>query len=342
MKRLIRALGTGFVVLMSHALYAEDVVTTQGTGKINWSKGIILAQGYGVAPDKAPDRQKRLLARRAAQVDAYRNLGEILNGVRVTSETLVHEFAASNDNVKTKLDTLVKGAVIIEDNYQNEVATVTLSMKMDGGFMETITPEIKYDNIAQNSFINQSIDYILALIDKIPPNKFSFISSANASENTEATLINHPNQLNLAEKILQELKDKTKEEVIVALSADVAKYQSSNGFTGLIIDASSVAEFELATVPRIRNEDGEVIYPTVSGLHSTLSNKRPVSYDFDIDDAIRDKRVAFEPLVVQAKGVYRSRLSDLVVSNDVAENILTSQSIQEKIQTAGVMIVVSE
>lgn len=342
MKRLVIRLSISILTVITLSVFADDVISTQGTGQINWSKGVILAQGYGVAPATAPDRQKRLLARRAAQVDAYRNLGEILNGVRVTSETLVHEFAANNDSVKTKLDTLVKGAQIVKDNYQNEIATVTLALKMDGGFMGTITPEIEYNNIVNRGFADYSNKHLLSKLLSIFPGTFNIFPSAHASENTPLSLITNPNQLELAEKILQQLKEKTKDEVVVALSNDVAKYQSNNGFTGLIIDAKSVSQFELATIPRIRNEDGLVIYPSISGLRSTLSTKRPVSYDFDVDDAIKNERVAFEPLVVQAQGVYRARLSDLVVSNEVAERILTSTSIQEKIKTAGVMIVVSQ
>ncbi|MBC7541817.1 MAG: hypothetical protein H7338_03720 [Candidatus Sericytochromatia bacterium] len=64
---------------------------TIGTGMVNWTAGRISVSGMGVAPDRGHTAQQRLLARRAAIVDGYRQIAEIVNGVRVSSETVVKD-----------------------------------------------------------------------------------------------------------------------------------------------------------------------------------------------------------------------------------------------------------
>ena len=57
--------------------------------------------------------QQRLLAKRAAQVDAYRKLAELVKGLRISSNTYVRDFVAESDQVNTAFDTFIKGARIV-------------------------------------------------------------------------------------------------------------------------------------------------------------------------------------------------------------------------------------
>lgn len=61
--------------------------------------------------------QKKLLARRAALVDAYRNLAEKINGLRIDSQTYVRDFVAEFDQVRTDLDAFLRGAEVISTTY---------------------------------------------------------------------------------------------------------------------------------------------------------------------------------------------------------------------------------
>ena len=61
---------------------------------INWENGNsadVVAIGTGLPPENAGVRG-RVLARRAALVDAYRNLAEMLNGVQLDADTVMEDL----------------------------------------------------------------------------------------------------------------------------------------------------------------------------------------------------------------------------------------------------------
>lgn len=105
------------------------------SGNADWGTGDITAEGYGAAPATARSPgQARALARRAAIVDAYRNLGEFVEGVRVDSETLVKDMAVESDVIKTKMSALVKGARVVSEQANSDGSyQVVLKIPMYGG-----------------------------------------------------------------------------------------------------------------------------------------------------------------------------------------------------------------
>ncbi|SMC95741.1 LPP20 family lipoprotein [Sporomusa malonica] len=112
-------------------------------GLINWDEGFVEAIGTGVPSSiaKSP-AQARLMARRAAIVDAQRNLLESVEGVQVTAETTVQNFETTNDTVKTQVSGIVKGAKIVNEQqladgtYQ---VTMRIGLYGKGSLAEVIT-----------------------------------------------------------------------------------------------------------------------------------------------------------------------------------------------------------
>ena len=82
------------------------------------------------------------------------------------------------------------------------------------------------------------------------------------------------------------------------LEQQIEFYESNSNFTGVLIDASQIGNFELATIPRIRNQKGDIIYPTADDLTQGRISSRPVSYDFDVNDAVRNARIAVKPFII--------------------------------------------
>ncbi len=103
-------------------------------GGINWEKQTVQALGMGVPPANAGSQaQARAMARRAAYVDAQRNLLETIQGVQVDAETTVKNMALDSDVVKTKLNGLVKGyRVVKEQEMPDGSFQVLLAVKLYG------------------------------------------------------------------------------------------------------------------------------------------------------------------------------------------------------------------
>lgn len=106
-------------------------VEVQQKGTINWDKGSksdIEAIGIGLPPENMGARGN-VLARRAAIVDAQRNLAEIIQGVQIDSDTVMENLVISSDVVRTKVSAMVRGARIVEEGT-NEDGSYFVKMRV--------------------------------------------------------------------------------------------------------------------------------------------------------------------------------------------------------------------
>jgi hypothetical protein len=74
--------------------------------------------------------QGRLMTARAARLDAYRKLGERINGLLITSDTTVKDFVATDDRIQTAMATFLRGAKEIGTRYHESelIAEVELQI----------------------------------------------------------------------------------------------------------------------------------------------------------------------------------------------------------------------
>lgn len=128
-------------------------VEVQQKGAINWNKGAesdVTAMGIGLPPDNAGARGN-VLARRAAVVDAQRNLAEIIKGVQIDSETILENLSVSSDIVRSKVSGLIQGARIIDEGLNPDGSYfVIMRVPMYGNqssIASAVLPEIR-NNVA--------------------------------------------------------------------------------------------------------------------------------------------------------------------------------------------------
>ncbi|MCL4476331.1 MAG: LPP20 family lipoprotein [Nitrospirae bacterium] len=77
----------------------------------------VRAKGYGIEP-KDPSMtsaEKTLMAKRAAKVDALRNLAEQVRGVRITSDSYVRDFITQSDEMRARVNTFIQGARVVSE-----------------------------------------------------------------------------------------------------------------------------------------------------------------------------------------------------------------------------------
>lgn len=139
------AFGAGFYAAPDSSLPSLTIMQA-AEAAAQWEQGAITAEGFGTPPMGTYGSKASIMARRAAIVDAQRNLAEQINGVQVDAETTVENFVISSDLVKTKVSALIKGAMVVEEQMMPDGAyRVVMSMPMYGtqGLSSAIMPAIR-------------------------------------------------------------------------------------------------------------------------------------------------------------------------------------------------------
>jgi len=90
---------------------------------------VIRAKGNGVEPNdpSMSNAERALMAKRAAKLDALRNLLEQVYGVRLDSNTVVRDFVTQSDDMRARVNTFIQGARVVsgrplgDGSYEVEV-----------------------------------------------------------------------------------------------------------------------------------------------------------------------------------------------------------------------------
>jgi hypothetical protein len=100
---------------------ADDAVVQKlAHGEINWSKQTVTATGSGAANLKDGNvAQARLMAERAAKIDAVRNIIETIQGIQVSGSRNANDIM-SNGEVKTKIQGMAQGFKVVETKYYSD------------------------------------------------------------------------------------------------------------------------------------------------------------------------------------------------------------------------------
>ena len=84
-----------------------------------WATQTLRATGNAaIDQGNANAAQAKLMAKRAAELDARRKLAEQINGLRITSNTSVVDFVAQNDQIRTSMLTFQQGAGVVDNSFK--------------------------------------------------------------------------------------------------------------------------------------------------------------------------------------------------------------------------------
>lgn len=145
------------------------------------AQGLIEASGMGtVDMSKAKNRiQAKLLAKRAAVVDAQRNLLEMIEGVRVTSGTTVKDAQLESDVIANRVKGLLKGAFMIKENVTED----------DGEFLAEVTLGICLNASVDQCAARPTLSQIIYTALEKPAPEQKFAAEPNAEAGTVSGLI---------------------------------------------------------------------------------------------------------------------------------------------------------
>ncbi len=88
--------------------------------------------GEGIAPDYAKSpTHAMVLAKRAAILDGYRQLGEKLYGVRLSAKEKVEDAVLKNSKIVSQVNAIIKNASIVNNSYKDGLYRVMMELKID-------------------------------------------------------------------------------------------------------------------------------------------------------------------------------------------------------------------
>lgn len=138
---LIPLLATGIIACAPVGSYQEDG-GEQSRPDTELVPITVRVSGLGTYEDVASDRsdaRKRLMARRASQLDAYRNLVERVYGTVVYGSSTVNDFVLGSDMFRTYVDSYIRGAKLVAVNEHSDgVFETVMELKLEPRFQACV------------------------------------------------------------------------------------------------------------------------------------------------------------------------------------------------------------
>jgi len=128
-----RLIISGAMLFFAANAFAQPYEETVGNGKMNWGTGEMSATGMGVPPERYKNQpaRGRLMAVRAAKIDAMNNLLETMEGVRIESKTQVKDFAVESAIVRAAMKGVLRGASMVGRPHYMEDGAVEVVMAIN-------------------------------------------------------------------------------------------------------------------------------------------------------------------------------------------------------------------
>lgn len=134
-KRYIRVTGEGVPPERYMQRSPEPVAMLEEPQEVTpqWTSQVVRARGTGIAPQGSASTEAKLMAARAAEMDAKRNLAEMVYGVKIDSETTVRDFSVQDDNIRAEVQTFLAGAQVGEPSFLPDgSAEVEVQLSLEG------------------------------------------------------------------------------------------------------------------------------------------------------------------------------------------------------------------
>lgn len=297
-------MAVSLVLLSQMTSAAENGIYTEWlstSSNMNWSSGMVTAEGFGVAPEGKREEVGRLLACRAAITDAQRNIIEATKGVRVTVNTSVSKYAADYDTVKTAVDGVVQGARILSREMgQDNTCKVTLGLFVAGKLSNSI-----YQNVVEGQ--NATALFFSTFFSSIFP-------AAHAQQSVTSPSITDFQKLDDRVSIL--------ESGAIQIDGPLQDARKQEQPTGLILDVRGF-KFLPSMVPEIKHSEGVIIYPSAEDKEAIIKSGKLLSlFSRSLDFAMNHPLIGDKPLLLKGQ-VDTLHATSIRLSPKNAERLMT-------------------
>ncbi len=286
--------------LMSSILFSQVVQQMGDFGYIDWTNGTVIAKGIAFGKSDEDDVTKRKLqAKRAAKSVAFRNLAEIINGVNITSRTVVKDFVTENDEIRMNLRSFIRGAVEREVKYLPDGSCeVSIEAPLDGrnGFTQMFLSSYQGPKVIDLNIVSppKHIDSDIQPSSKSIKEEDIF---KDTDEKAPSPFIENKKSKETKEEVKEEAAE-TRE--IKGIEEKEESEPEVMEVTGVVVDARG-KKMIYSIFPQIYDESGNPVY-TLSVAKSVKENGM-ASYVDDIEKSKNHKRVKVTPIFVTAEKV---------------------------------------
>jgi hypothetical protein len=121
----------------------KDVIEQRRNGNINWSRGVVQANGIGIPSTKMSENPNaRFVALTDAKLNAFHIILGIIKDLRINSTTVVGDYAVQDPAILPKIENMVKSAKVVKKEYLTD-GTVKIKMEVNlrGGFSQLVLPK---------------------------------------------------------------------------------------------------------------------------------------------------------------------------------------------------------
>jgi len=145
-KELSFVLALMFLLTFSAFGYTDnsrEIIEQKEKGSINWSRGVVQAEGIGIPPTKmSGNSNDRTAVLTDAKLNAFRIILEIIKELRINGTTVVGDYANQDPAIMSKIENMVKNAKVVKKEYLTD-GTVKIEMEVNlrGGFAQLILPK---------------------------------------------------------------------------------------------------------------------------------------------------------------------------------------------------------
>lgn len=281
------------MMLLIETVHAEPKAIDFIDG-VDWTRNVVTVNGDGIAPiDTVNSTQSEGLAVKAAQVDAYRKLGEIINGVRVESNMTIEKLTVQKQ-IKLRVEATIKGARIIDQERLTDGAYRIIMQVPLFGKTNSLA-----DAVFQKSPI---IEPFPAPVYNVAPSVPPYDKATPVRQRLEfaAQVEDDPLTLSNDESPLSRVKAPT---IVKGISGEPVKKSvteyaalAKGDYTGLIVDCRGLS-LQPVMSPIILNTNGTKIFGHKNIDVDKIVEQGMVDY---VTDPEKVSRAGDNPLVVKA------------------------------------------